>query len=200
MWRAASHLRLTSSRDSNKSSALTARLMVTWLKGKNSSTNIFNSIVGPNISYSQATTPEPNTTTSKNTRQMAARNTLHPRNLLQTEAITVPAINPVPIQNYPLNQANNINIQQTLQLAIFALIPISHAFNGASGITTNLNQISAPQGNPNQLYGLIDASCSISHESPLSSVCVRGTQSEQKDRIFIEKHVPHFMFIQETLT
>ncbi|GFY23232.1 RNA-directed DNA polymerase from mobile element jockey [Trichonephila clavipes] len=74
----------------------------------------------------------------------------------KTGAINLPPITPVPIQNYPLNQ-NNASIQQTLQLAIYALTQVSRAFNAAAGIGQNLNQISVAQGNPNQIYGLIEA-------------------------------------------
>ncbi|GFR22106.1 hypothetical protein TNCT_105481 [Trichonephila clavata] len=61
-------------------------------------------------------------------------------NSRQTEAITAQQINPIPIQNYPLNAATNISIQQTLQIAMFALAQLSQAFSGASGIAGNLNQ------------------------------------------------------------
>ncbi|GFQ78979.1 hypothetical protein TNCT_442651 [Trichonephila clavata] len=115
-----------------------------------------NSIVRPNTSYAQAATQ--NTIHINKSRQATASSTQRAGNSRQTEAITAQQINPIPIQNYPLNAATNISIQQTLQIAMFALAQLSQAFSGASVIAGNLNQISAAHGNPNQLYGLIEAS------------------------------------------
>ncbi|GFU83831.1 hypothetical protein TNCV_1695011 [Trichonephila clavipes] len=93
---------------------------------------------------------------------MAPHYNQHAGNSRQTGAINLLPITPVPIQNYPLNQ-NNASIQQTLQLAIYALTQVFQAFNGATGIGQNLNQISAAQGNPNQMYGLIEAACNTNY-------------------------------------
>ncbi|GFT77158.1 uncharacterized protein TNCV_1984481 [Trichonephila clavipes] len=131
-------------------------------KNKNTSTNIFNSIGRPNTTYAQVTSTKQNTNNYKNRRQMAPHYSQHAGNSRQTGAINLPPITPVPIQNYPLNQ-NNASIQQTLQLAIYALTQVSQAFNGATGIGQNLNQTSAAQGNPNQMYGLIEAACNTNY-------------------------------------
>ncbi|GFV20160.1 nucleic-acid-binding protein from transposon X-element [Trichonephila clavipes] len=131
-------------------------------KNKNTFTNIFNSIVRYNTTYAQVTSTKQNTNNYKNQRQMAPHYNQHAGNSRQTGAINLPPITPVPIQNYPLNQ-NNASIQQTLQLAIYALTQVSQAFNGATGIGQNLNQISAAQGNPNQMYGLIEAACNTNY-------------------------------------
>ncbi|GFR18034.1 hypothetical protein TNCT_641391 [Trichonephila clavata] len=64
----------------------------------------------------------------------------------------------IPITNQGSHTGVTPSIQQTLQIAMFALAQLSQAFSGASGIAGNLNQISAAHGNPNQLYGLIEAS------------------------------------------
>ncbi|GFR18419.1 uncharacterized protein TNCT_710411 [Trichonephila clavata] len=125
-------------------------------RNKNTFTNIFNSIVRPNTSYAQAATQ--NTLHTNKSRQTAAHSTQRAGNSRQTEAITAQQINPIPIQNYPLNAATNISIQQTLQITMFALAQLSQVFSGASGIARNLNRISAAHSNPNQLYGLIEAS------------------------------------------
>ncbi|GFV12050.1 transposable element Tc1 transposase [Trichonephila clavipes] len=62
---------------------------------------------------------------------MAARNTQHAGNSQQTEAIVTPFNNPVPIQNYPLNQITSTSIQQALQIAMYALEQLSHAYSRA---------------------------------------------------------------------
>ncbi|GFX43074.1 hypothetical protein TNCV_2711181 [Trichonephila clavipes] len=136
--------------------------VATTHKNKNTFTNIFNSIVRPNTTYAQVTDTKQNTNNYKNQRQMAPHYNQHAGNSRQIGAINLPPITPVPIQNYPLNQ-NNASIQQTLQLAIYALTQVSQAFNGATGIGQNLNQISAAQGNPNQMYGLIEAACNTNY-------------------------------------
>ncbi|GFR24422.1 hypothetical protein TNCT_610271 [Trichonephila clavata] len=81
-------------------------------RNKNIFTNIFNSIIRPNTTYAQVVTQNRNH--PKNPRQMAAHSTHRAGNSRQTEAITALLLNPLPIQNYPLNAATNMIIQQTL--------------------------------------------------------------------------------------
>ncbi|GFU89398.1 uncharacterized protein TNCV_1783801 [Trichonephila clavipes] len=138
-------------------------------KNKHTFTNIFNSIVLPNTTNAQVTSTKQNTNNYKNQRQMAPHYNQHAGNSRQTGAINLPPITPVSIQNYPLDQ-NNASIQQTLQLILthynstnIALTQVSQAFNGATGIGQNLNQISAAKGNPNQMYGLIEAACNTNY-------------------------------------
>ncbi|GFU36884.1 nucleic-acid-binding protein from transposon X-element [Trichonephila clavipes] len=128
---------------------------------RNSYTNIYNSLVRPNISYAQATTGAIN---SKSTPQMATRG---PGSSAQTE--TNKPISPNNRYNnnhFPnfnrrnnnfnfnnMNNNNNINIQTTLQMTMHCLMQLSQILCNGNNLNTN------QQLNPNQMYAQIEASC-----------------------------------------
>ncbi|GFY17288.1 nucleic-acid-binding protein from transposon X-element [Trichonephila clavipes] len=128
---------------------------------RNSYTNIYNSLVRPNISYAQATT---GTVNSKNIPQMATRG---PGFSAQTEAKKLnPPTNRYNNNHFPnfnhrnntfnfknLNNSNNFNVQTTLQITMHCLMQLSQILCNNNNLNTN------QQLNPNQMYAQIEASC-----------------------------------------
>ncbi|GFV63170.1 nucleic-acid-binding protein from transposon X-element [Trichonephila clavipes] len=121
---------------------------------RNSYTNIYNSLVRPNISYAQATT---GTVNSKNIPQMTTRG---PGFWAQTEA-KPPTNNHFPNFNHRSNKfnfnnlknSNSFNVQTTLQMTMHCLMQISQIVCNNNNLNTN------QQLNPNQMYDQIEASC-----------------------------------------
>ncbi|GFS64448.1 nucleic-acid-binding protein from transposon X-element [Trichonephila clavipes] len=131
------------------------------LNNRNSYTNIYNSIVRPNVSYAQAANGSNNSRTNQ---QMATRG---PGFSAQPEAKkTNPPSNRYNNNNFPnfnnrnnnfnlnnFNNNNNLNVQTTLQMTMHCLMQLSQ-------ILCNNNNLNANQTlNPNQMYAQIEASC-----------------------------------------
>ncbi|GFT94511.1 nucleic-acid-binding protein from transposon X-element [Trichonephila clavipes] len=176
---------------------------------RNSYTNIYNSLVRPNISYAQATTGANN---EINPPQMATR---EPGFSAQTETKKPnPPTNRYNHNNFPnLNNRNsnfnfnnnqnnnNFNVQATLQMTMHCLMQLSQIL--CNNNTMNYNQ----KLNPNQMYAQIEASCNNSNHmyssSPIGlSLCSWNASGLLRKyaqlRIFIEKHSPDIILIQET--
>ncbi|GFV49205.1 nucleic-acid-binding protein from transposon X-element [Trichonephila clavipes] len=128
----------------------------TALNNRNSYTNIYNSIVRPNVSYAQAANGSINSRTNQ---QMATRG---PGFSAQPEAKKPnPPSNRYNNNNFPnfnnrnnnFNNNNNLNVQTTLQMTMHCLMQLSQ-------ILCNNNNLNANQTlNPNQMYAQIEASC-----------------------------------------
>ncbi|GFW45915.1 hypothetical protein TNCV_4496341 [Trichonephila clavipes] len=132
----------------------------TALNNRNSYTNIYNSIVRPNVSYAQAANGSNNSRTNQ---QMATRG---PGFSAQPEAKKPnPPSNRYNNNNFPnfnrnnnfnlnnFNNNNNLNVQTTLQMTMHCLMQLSQ-------ILCNNNNLNANQTlNPNQMYAQIEASC-----------------------------------------
>ncbi|GFV83720.1 nucleic-acid-binding protein from transposon X-element [Trichonephila clavipes] len=120
---------------------------------RNSYTNIYNSLVRPNISYSQVTS---GTVNSKNTPQMATRGT---GSSAQTETNKPnPPNNRYNNNHFPnfdhrnnnfnfnnMNNSNNFNVQTTLQMTMHCLMQLSQILCNSNNLHTN------QQLNPNQI-------------------------------------------------
>ncbi|GFS94961.1 nucleic-acid-binding protein from transposon X-element [Trichonephila clavipes] len=122
------------------------------LNNRNSYTNIYNSIVRPNVSYAQAAN---GSNSSRTNQQMATRG---PGFSAQPEAKTQPPSNRYNNNNFPnfnnrnnnfnlnnFNNNNNLNVQTTLQMTMHCLMQLSQ-------ILCNNNNLNANQTlNPNQI-------------------------------------------------
>ncbi|GFY13751.1 nucleic-acid-binding protein from transposon X-element [Trichonephila clavipes] len=127
---------------------------------RNSYTNIYNSLVRPNISYAQATS---GTINLKKTPQMATRG--HGSSA-QTETNKPNPPNNRYNNHFPnfnhrnnnfnfnnMNNSNNFNVQTTLQMTMHCLMQLSQILCNNNNLNTN------QQLNPNQMYAQIEASC-----------------------------------------
>ncbi|GFX28424.1 nucleic-acid-binding protein from transposon X-element [Trichonephila clavipes] len=132
---------------------------------RNSYTNIYNSLVRPNISYAQATTGANN---AINPPQMATR---EPGFSAQTETKKPnPPNNRYNHNNFPnfnnrnsnfnfnnYQNNNNFNVQATLQMTMHCLMQLSQI------LCNNNNMNNNQKLNPNQMYAQIEASCNNSN-------------------------------------
>ncbi|GFW95165.1 nucleic-acid-binding protein from transposon X-element [Trichonephila clavipes] len=149
----------------------------TALNNRNSYTNIYNSIIRPNVSYAQAANPNKISTNfnSQNKQPMAPKG---PVNSAQIEANRNPSANNRSIPNfnnksnnnfngYNFNgnifNNNNFNLQATLQMTMQCLCQLSQftqaIVTSNPNFMNNFNQVQRANNNPNQMYALLEASC-----------------------------------------
>ncbi|GFU65831.1 nucleic-acid-binding protein from transposon X-element [Trichonephila clavipes] len=149
----------------------------TALNNRNSYTNIYNSIIRPNVSYAQAANPNKISTNfnSQNKQPMAPKG---PVNSAQIEANRNPSANNRSIPNfnnksnnnfngYNFNgnifNNNNFNLQATLQMTMQCLCQLSQFTQAIAtsnpNFMNNFNQVQRANNNPNQMYALLEASC-----------------------------------------
>ncbi|GFY24517.1 hypothetical protein TNCV_1015631 [Trichonephila clavipes] len=154
----------------------------TALNNRNSYTNIYNSIIRPNVSYAQAANPNKISTNfnSQNKQQMAPKG---PVNSAQIEANRNPSANNRSIPNfnnksnnnfngYNFNgnifNNNNFNLQATLQMTMQCLCQLSQFTQAIAtsnpNFMNNFNQVQRANNNPNQMYALLEASCNNNNE------------------------------------
>ncbi|GFS82066.1 nucleic-acid-binding protein from transposon X-element, partial [Trichonephila clavipes] len=141
----------------------------TALNNRNSYTNIYNSIIRPNVSYAQAANPNKISTNfnSQNKQQMALKG---PVNSAQIEANRNPSANNRSIPNfnnksnnnfngYNFNgnifNNNNFNLQATLQMTMQCLCQLSQFTQAIAtsnpNFMNNFNQVQRANNNPNQI-------------------------------------------------
>ncbi|GFX42629.1 nucleic-acid-binding protein from transposon X-element [Trichonephila clavipes] len=149
----------------------------TALNNRNSYTNVYNSIIRPNVSYAQAANPNKTSTNfnSQNKQPMAPKG---PVNSAQIEANRNPSANNRSIPNfnnksnnnfngYNFNgnifNNNNFNLQATLQMTMQCLCQLSQFTQAIAtsnpNFMNNFNQVQRANNNPNQMYALLEASC-----------------------------------------
>ncbi|GFT83616.1 nucleic-acid-binding protein from transposon X-element [Trichonephila clavipes] len=149
----------------------------TALNNRNSYTNVYNSIIRPNVSYAQAASPNKISTNfnSQNKQPMAPK---RPVNSAQIEANRNPSANNRSIPNfnnksnnnfngYNFNgnifNNNNFNLQATLQMTMQCLCQLSQFTQAIAtsnpNFMNNFNQVQRANNNPNQMYALLEASC-----------------------------------------
>ncbi|GFX86795.1 hypothetical protein TNCV_1409921 [Trichonephila clavipes] len=149
----------------------------TALNNRNSYTNVYNSIIRPNVSYAQAANPNKISTNfnSQNKQPMAPKG---PVNSAQIEANRNPSANNRSIPNfnnksnnnfngYNFNgnifNNNNFNLQATLQMTMQCLCQLSQFTQAIAtsnpNFMNNFNQVQRANNNPNQMYALLEASC-----------------------------------------
>ncbi|GFT58570.1 RNA-directed DNA polymerase from mobile element jockey [Trichonephila clavipes] len=154
----------------------------TALNNRNSYTNIYNSIIRPNVSYAQAANPNKISTNfnSQNKQQMAPKG---PVNSAQIEANRNPSANNRSIPNfnnksnnnfigYNFNgnifNNNNFNLQATLQMTMQCLCQLSQFTQAIAtsnpNFMNNFNQVQRANNNPNQMYALLEASCNNNND------------------------------------
>ncbi|GFV20826.1 uncharacterized protein TNCV_4388951 [Trichonephila clavipes] len=147
------------------------------LNNRNSYTNVYNSIIRPNVSYAQAANPNKISTNfnSQNKQPMAPKG---PVNSAQIEANRNPSANNRSIPNfnnksnnnfngYNFNgnifNNNNFNLQATLQMTMQCLCQLSQFTQAIAtsnpNFMNNFNQVQRANNNPNQMYALLEASC-----------------------------------------
>ncbi|GFT72644.1 RNA-directed DNA polymerase from mobile element jockey [Trichonephila clavipes] len=130
---------------------------------RNSYTNLYNSLIRPNLSYAQATSGKP-TITNKNPQQMAPR---RPETSRQTETVvqTPPIINrnvnPQTSSTRANNQNqnvpninttnNNSDIKALLSTTVQCLIQLLNAMNTTPAIANNFDTVSSAQADANQI-------------------------------------------------
>ncbi|GFW52371.1 hypothetical protein TNCV_4218781 [Trichonephila clavipes] len=130
---------------------------------RNSYTNLYNSLIRPNLSYAQATSGKP-TITNKNPQQMAPR---RPETSRQTETVvqTPPIINrnvnPQTSSTRAINQNqnvpninttnNNSDIKALLSTTVQCLIQLLNAMNTTPAIANNFDTVSSAQADANQI-------------------------------------------------
>ncbi|GFY27867.1 nucleic-acid-binding protein from transposon X-element [Trichonephila clavipes] len=138
---------------------------------RNSYTNLYNSLIRPNLSYAQATSGKP-AITNKNPQQMAPRK---PETSRQTETVvqTPPIINrnvnPQTSTTQAINQNQNVPITNTtnnnsdiktlLSTTVQCLIQLLNAMNTTPAIANNFDTVNSAQADANQMYSLLEASC-----------------------------------------
>ncbi|GFW30708.1 nucleic-acid-binding protein from transposon X-element [Trichonephila clavipes] len=143
---------------------------------RNSYTNLYNSLIRPNLSYAQATSGKPKIT-NKNPQQMAPR---RPETSRQTETVvqTPPIINrnvnPQTSSTRANNQNqtipnintnnNNSDIKALLSTTVQCLIPLLNAMNTTPAIANNFDTVSSAQADANQMYGPIEAACNVDND------------------------------------
>ncbi|GFX12419.1 nucleic-acid-binding protein from transposon X-element [Trichonephila clavipes] len=141
----------------------------TALNNRNSYTNIYNSIIRPNVSYAQAANPNKISTNfnSQNKQQMAPKGSV---NSAQIEANRNPSANNRSIPNfnnksnnnfngYNFNgnifNNNNFNLQATLQMTMQCLCQLSQFTQAIAtsnpNFMNNFNQVQRANNNPNQI-------------------------------------------------
>ncbi|GFT63099.1 nucleic-acid-binding protein from transposon X-element [Trichonephila clavipes] len=140
---------------------------------RNSYTNLYNSLIRPNLSYAQATSGKP-ANTNKKPQQMAPR---RPETSRQTETV----IQTPPIQNHNVNHQisttqatnrnqdvpitnNNSDIKALLSTTVQCLIQLLNAMNTTPAIANNFDTVNSAQADANQMYGLIEASCNVDND------------------------------------
>ncbi|GFS88095.1 nucleic-acid-binding protein from transposon X-element [Trichonephila clavipes] len=149
----------------------------TALNNRNSYTNIYNSIIRPNVSYAQAANPNKISTNfnSQNKQPMAPKG---PVNSAQIEANRNPSANNRSIPNFNnksnnnfngynfhgnIFNNNNFNLQATLQMTMQCLCQLSQFTQAIAtsnpNFMNNFNQVQRANNNPNQMYALLEASC-----------------------------------------
>ncbi|GFT37071.1 nucleic-acid-binding protein from transposon X-element [Trichonephila clavipes] len=149
---------------------------VTAKINRNSYTNLYNSLIRPNLSYAQATSGKP-TITNKNPQQMAPR---RPETSRQTETVvqTPPIINrnvnPQTSSTRANNQNqnvpninttnNNSDIKALLSTTVQCLIQLLNAMNTTPAIANNFDTVSSAQADANQMYALIEGSCNVDND------------------------------------
>ncbi|GFS92643.1 hypothetical protein TNCV_1160901 [Trichonephila clavipes] len=154
----------------------------TALNNRNSYTNVYNSIIRPNVSYAQAANPNKISTNfnSQNKQPMAPKG---PVNSAQIEANRNPSANNRSIPNfnnksnnnfngYNFNgnifNNNNFNLQATLQMTMQCLCQLSQFTQAIAtsnpNFMNNFNQVQRANNNPNQMYALLEASCNNNNE------------------------------------
>ncbi|GFW71450.1 probable RNA-directed DNA polymerase from transposon X-element [Trichonephila clavipes] len=130
---------------------------------RNSYTNLYNSLIRPNLSYAQATSGKPKIT-NKNPQQMAPR---RPETSRQTETVvqTPPIINrnvnPQTSSTRANNQNqtipnintnnNNSDIKALLSTTVQCLIQLLNAMNTTPAIANNFDTVSSAQADANQI-------------------------------------------------
>ncbi|GFX26238.1 probable RNA-directed DNA polymerase from transposon X-element [Trichonephila clavipes] len=130
---------------------------------RNSYTNLYNSLIRPNLSYAQATSGKPKIT-NKNPQQMAPR---RPETSRQTETVvqTPPIINrnvnPQTSSTRANNQNqtipnintnnNNSDIKALLSTTVQCLIQLLNALNTTPAIANNFDTVSSAQADANQI-------------------------------------------------
>ncbi|GFV66591.1 nucleic-acid-binding protein from transposon X-element [Trichonephila clavipes] len=143
----------------------------TALNNRNSYTNVYNSIIRPNVSYAQAANPNKISTNfnSQNKQPMAPKG---PVNSAQIEANRNPSANNRSIPNfnnksnnnfngYNFNgnifNNNNFNLQATLQMTMQCLCQLSQFTQAIAtsnpNFMNNFNQVQRANNNPNQIFG-----------------------------------------------
>ncbi|GFW34269.1 hypothetical protein TNCV_2162481 [Trichonephila clavipes] len=140
---------------------------------RNSYTNLYNSLIRPNLSYAQATTGKP-ATTNKKPQQMAPR---RPETSRQTETVIQtpsiqnhnvnPQISTTQTTNLNLNAPitnNNSDIKALLSTTVQCLIQLLNAMNTTPAIANNFDTVNSAQADANQMYGLIEASCNVDND------------------------------------
>ncbi|GFX60336.1 hypothetical protein TNCV_4740921 [Trichonephila clavipes] len=141
----------------------------TALNNRNSYTNVYNSIIRPNVSYAQAANPNKISTNfnSQNKQPMAPKG---PVNSAQIEANRNPSANNRSIPNfnnksnnnfngYNFNgnifNNNNFNLQATLQMTMQCLCQLSQFTQAIAtsnpNFMNNFNQVQRANNNPNQI-------------------------------------------------
>ncbi|GFY00366.1 probable RNA-directed DNA polymerase from transposon X-element [Trichonephila clavipes] len=156
----------------------------TALNNRNSYTNVYNSIIRPNVSYAQAANPNKISTNfnSQNKQPMAPKG---PVNSAQIEANRNPSANNRSIPNfnnksnnnfngYNFNgnifNNNNFNLQATLQMTMQCLCQLSQFTQAIAtsnpNFMNNFNQVQRANNNPNQMYALLEASCNNNNAFP----------------------------------
>ncbi|GFS98919.1 nucleic-acid-binding protein from transposon X-element [Trichonephila clavipes] len=154
----------------------------TALNNRNSYTNVYNSIIRPNVSYAQAANPNKTSTNfnSQNKQPMAPKG---PVNSAQIEANRNPSANNRSIPNfnnksnnnfngYNFNgnifNNNNFNLQATLQMTMQCLCQLSQFTQAIAtsnpNFMNNFNQVQRANNNPNQMYALLEASCNNNND------------------------------------
>ncbi|GFX26646.1 hypothetical protein TNCV_4536561 [Trichonephila clavipes] len=140
---------------------------------RNSYTNLYISLIRPNLSYAQATSGKP-ANTNKKPQQMAPR---RPETSRQTETV----IQTPPIQNHNVNHQisttqttnrnhdvpitnNNSDIKALLSTTVQCLIQLLNAMNTTPAIANNFDTVNSAQADANQMYGLIEASCNVDND------------------------------------
>ncbi|GFV89433.1 nucleic-acid-binding protein from transposon X-element [Trichonephila clavipes] len=168
----------------------------TALNNRNSYTNVYNSIIRPNVSYAQAANPNKISTNfnSQNKQPMAPKG---PVNSAQIEANRNPSANNRSIPNfnnksnnnfngYNFNgnifNNNNFNLQATLQMTMQCLCQLSQFTQAIAtsnpNFMNNFNQVQRANNNPNQMYALLEASCNNNNEFTEAVVATHSHASQ----------------------
>ncbi|GFW50971.1 hypothetical protein TNCV_3592531 [Trichonephila clavipes] len=175
----------------------------TALNNRNSYTNIYNSIIRPNVSYAQAANPNKISTNfnSQNKQPMAPKG---PVNSAQIEANRNPSANNRSIPNfnnksnnnfngYNFNgnifNNNNFNLQATLQMTMQCLCQLSQFTQAIAtsnpNFMNNFNQVQRANNNPNQIlinpnqYGFTNKLSTLHPLLRLTESISEGFQKEE---------------------
>ncbi|GFW95600.1 probable RNA-directed DNA polymerase from transposon X-element [Trichonephila clavipes] len=175
---------------------------------RNSYTNLYNSLIRPNLSYAQATTGKP-ATTNKKPQQMAPRRPETSRQtetVIQTPSIQNHNVNPQisTTQNTNLNlnapiTNNNSDIKALLSTTVQCLIQLLNAMNTTPAIANNFDTVNSAQADANQMYGLIEASCNVDNDQNDRPTSNENYRAFGGTLILIKNSIKHYSLPTPTM-